>query len=124
MRYILLSYFDESSVSEPTRLKCYEASAKYCRELDQAGNYVAASPLEPTLRSKSVRFSQGKPLITDGPFAETREQLGGFFIIEARSFDEAVDIALKIPAGRFGTIEVRPLFPVSGLPDQVDHQSE
>lgn len=116
MRYMMLIYLDENSLSEPERMKCYDESAAYARELHEAGKFIAASPLQPTLTATSVRHQQGKRVITDGPFAETREQLGGFFIIEAENLDQAIDIAGKIPAGRLGTVEIRPMVAVSGLP--------
>jgi len=116
MQYMLLIYLDEKTLSEEARVKCYAQSATYARELDEAGKYVAAGPLQPTLTATSVRHQEGKRVITDGPFAETREQLGGFFIVDAENLDEAIDIAAKIPAGQFGTVEVRPMVPVTGLP--------
>jgi hypothetical protein len=72
--------------------------------------------LQPTSTATSVRFREGKRLITDGPFAETREQLGGYFLIEAQDLDEAIKIAGDIPAGKWGTIEIRPLMEIGGLP--------
>lgn len=116
MRYMMLIYLDENSLGEAERAKCYNESAAYAQELHKAGKFVATGPLQPTLTATSVRHQQGKPVITDGPFAETREQLGGFFIVEAENLDDAIDIASKIPAGRFGTVEIRPLVPVPGLP--------
>ena len=116
MRYMMLIYLDENSINEAERAKCYNESAAYARELDKAGKFVATSPLQPTLTATSVRHQEGQRVITDGPFAETREQLGGFFIVEAENLDDAIDIAGKIPAGKFGTVEIRPLVPVSGLP--------
>lgn len=118
MQYMLLIYLDENSLSEEERGKCYQKSAGYARELHEAGKYVAASPLQPTLTATSIRYREGKRVITDGPFAETREQLGGSFIVDAANLDEAIEIAGKIPAGKFGTVEVRPLIPVSGLPEK------
>jgi hypothetical protein len=116
MQYMMLIYIDENSLTEEQRAKCYNESAAYARDLHEAGKYVATSPLQPTLTATSVRYQEGKRVVTDGPFAETREQLGGFFIINANNLDEAIDIASKIPAGKFGTIEIRPLVPVTGVP--------
>jgi len=116
MQYMLLIYLDEKALSEEERVTCYAESAGYARELDQAGKYVAAAPLQPTLTATSVRQQEGRRVITDGPFAETREQLGGFFIIDAENLDDAIDIAGKIPAGKLGTVEIRPMVRVSGLP--------
>jgi hypothetical protein len=84
--------------------------------LAETGNYLAASPLHPTSTATSVRVRESARLVTDGPFAETREQLGGYFLIEARDLDEAIAIAARIPAARYGTIEVRPVLEVAGLP--------
>jgi hypothetical protein len=77
---------------------------------------LLAAPLQPTSTATSVRVQSGKPVVTDGPFAETREQLGGFFLVEAKDLDEAIDIAANIPAGRFGTVEIRPVIEIPSLP--------
>ena len=116
MQYMLLIYLDENAISENERAKCYQESAAYARKLNEAGKFIATSPLQPTSTATSIRHQGGKRVITDGPFAETREQLGGFFIVEAQNLDEALDIASNIPAGQFGTVEVRPLIPVAGIP--------
>jgi hypothetical protein len=116
MQYMLLIYFDENALTEKQRADCYEDSAGYARQLHAAGKYVAAAPLHPTSTAKSLRFCDGSPLITDGPFAETREQLGGFFLVEARDRNEALEIAGRIPASRWGTVEIRPVIEVSSLP--------
>jgi hypothetical protein len=113
---MMLIYLEENLLGEAERLKCYNESATFARELHKAGKFIATSPLQPTLTATTVRHQQGKPVITDGPFAETREQLGGFFIVEAENLDDAIDIASKIPAGRFGTVEIRPIVPVPDLP--------
>ena len=120
MQYMLLMYFDENSLSEQQRNQCYADSAGYARELDKTGRYVAAGPLQPTLTATSIRYQEGKRVVTDGPFAETREQLGGFFIINADNLDEALEIAANVPAGRWGTVEVRPMIEVGGLPQKTD----
>lgn len=117
MQYMMLIYLDENSLTEAQYKQCYEASAAFARELHANGKYLYTAPLQPTATATSVRIREGKPLITDGPFAETREQLGGFFLIEAENLDDAIDIAGKIPAGRWGTVEIRPLVQVSGLPE-------
>ncbi len=78
---------------------------------------MSAAPLQPTSTATSLRVRDGKRLITDGPFAETREQLGGFFLINAKDLDEAIDIAARIPAGRWGTVEIRPLVEIPDLPE-------
>jgi hypothetical protein len=116
MQYMLLIYLDENSLTEAQREQCYMDSAAYAQQLHGNGKYVAAAPLQTTASATSVRSHDGKRVVTDGPFAETREQLGGFFIVEAKNLDEAIDIAGQIPAGRWGTVEVRPLLQISGLP--------
>ena len=118
MQYMLLMYFDENSLSEEQRNQCYASSAGYARDLDKRGKYVSAGPLQPTLTATSIRHREGKQVVTDGPFAETREQLGGFFIINAENLDEALEIAGKVPAGQWGTVEVRPMIEVGGLPQK------
>ena len=82
----------------------------------RTGQYLATAPLHPTATATSVRVREGKRLVTDGPFAETREQLGGYFLIEASDLDEAIAIAGRIPMARRGTVEIRPVVEVAGLP--------
>lgn len=119
MQYMMLIYFNEDgAVTEAQRAQCYEDSAAYCRQLQTEGKYVLAAPLHPTSTATSVRAVDGKRLVTDGPFAETREQLGGFFLINASNLDEAIEIGKQIPAGRWGTVEIRPVVQVSGLPER------
>jgi hypothetical protein len=86
------------------------------QDLNDNGNYVSAGPLHPVATATSVRIREGKRLVTDGPFAETREQLGGYYLIEAKNLDEAITIAERIPVARLGTIEIRPVLEISGLP--------
>jgi hypothetical protein len=117
MRYLFLLYFDENSLSEAQRFQCYAESAGYARELHANGRQVLAVPLQPSLTATSVRAREGRRLVTDGPFAETREQLGGFFLVDAMNLDEAIEIAEKIPAGRWGTVEIRPIVEIPGLPE-------
>lgn len=116
MQYMLLIYLDEQGLSEDDRVQCYQDSANYAQQLSTQGQYLLAAPLHPTSTATSVRTREGQRMVTDGPFAETREQLGGFFLINAKDLDEAIDIAGKIPAGRWGTVEIRPVVEVSGLP--------
>jgi len=118
MKYMLLIYLDETSLTESERQQCYQDSAAYARHLSSTGHYLYTAPLHPTSTATSLRIQDGKRLVTDGPFAETREQLGGFFLIEAKHLDEAIDIAARIPAGRWGTVEIRPVLEVSGLPEE------
>ena len=116
MKYMLLVYLDEQILSETERADCYVKSAQLTQDLNASGHYVAAGPLHPTSTATSVRLRDGKRLVTDGPFAETREQLGGYYIIEAANLDEAMGIAERIPVASVGTIEVRPVLEIPGLP--------
>jgi hypothetical protein len=116
MRYMLLIYLDEQALSEPEREECYQESAQLARDLDAKGQYLATAPLHPTSMATSVRVRDGKRVVTDGPFAETREQLGGYFLVDAKDLDEALGIAARIPGARAGTVEVRPVIEVAGLP--------
>jgi len=117
MKYMLLMYFDENgALTQEQREHCYVESAAFAQKLHESGQFLGASPLQPTSTATSLRQQNGKRLITDGPFAETREQLGGFFLIDARDLDEAIEIASRVPAGRWGTVEIRPLVEVQGLP--------
>lgn len=116
MRYMLLIYQDEQALDEIERAECYRESTELARELHAAGQYLAAAPLHPTFTATSVRVRDGKRLVTDGPFAETREQLGGYFLIDAGNLDEAIAVASRIPMARKGTVEVRPVIEIAGLP--------
>ncbi|HTG93434.1 MAG TPA: YciI family protein [Pyrinomonadaceae bacterium] len=119
MKYMMLVYLDElNALTESEREHCYVESAQLTQELNAKGQYLLASPLHPTSTATSVRLREGKRLVTDGPFAETREQLGGFYLIDARDLDEAIGIAEKIPVAKVGTIEIRPVLEISGLPAQ------
>jgi hypothetical protein len=116
MKYMLLIYGNERAWDEAGREACYEESAKLARDLQASGRYVASAPLHPAATATSVRVRDGKSLVTDGPFAETREQLGGYFLVDARDRDEAIEIAGRIPGGRVGTVEIRPVMEIPGLP--------
>jgi hypothetical protein len=116
MKYMLLIYGDEKSLSQAEWVQCLQKSLELTHELHGKGQFLAASPLQPTELATSVRIREGKRLVTDGPFAETREQLGGYFLIDVNDLDEALAIAAKIPTADRGTVEVRPLVEVSGLP--------
>ena len=116
MKYMLLIYGDEKALDETERQRCYGESAQLAQDLQVSGQYLAAAPLHPTATATSVRVRDGKPLVTDGPFAETREQLGGYFLIDANDREEAVAIAGRIPAARHGIVEVRSIIEIPGLP--------
>jgi hypothetical protein len=116
MKYMLLIYGDETALSESEREACYVESTQLAHEIKSNGQYLAANPLYPTALATSVRMREGKRLVTDGPFAETREQLGGYFLIDAGDLDEAIGIAARIPMARKGTVEIRPVIEIAGLP--------
>lgn len=120
MKYMLLIYGDENALNEPEREQCYKDSTQLAHQLNAAGQFVTTSPLYPTSMATSVRVRDGKQFVTDGPFAETREQLGGFFLIDAKDRDEAIAIAAQIPMARQGTVEVRPVLELPGLPSLDD----
>ncbi|HEX3252781.1 MAG TPA: YciI family protein [Pyrinomonadaceae bacterium] len=112
MKYMLLIYHNEPSwnaITESERQQIYLEYRKLRGELEARGQFVTGSQLQPITTATSVRVRDGKELITDGPFAETHEVLGGYFLIEAENLDEATSIAARIPSARTGTIEVRPL---------------
>ena len=115
MKYMLLVYAGERELTDAEREHCYKEATQLADELKANSQYLAASPLQPVATATSVRMREGKRLVTDGPFAETREQLGGYFLIDARSLDEAINIAARVPGSRWGTVEVRPIIEVPGL---------
>src|SRR5262249_29880568 len=114
MKYMLLIYTDEKAWTEGEREKCFVESTQLTHELNARGHSPAAWPLHPVATATSVRVRDGRRLVTDGPFAETNEQLGGFFMIEARDLDEAIGIAARVPGARKGTVEVRPVLDLPG----------
>lgn len=116
MQYMLLIYTDEKSYSDGERAQCYAESTELTHNLHARGQYVSANPLQPVATATSVRVRDGKRLVTDGPFAETREQLGGYFLVEAKDLNEAIAIAARIPGARKGAVEVRPIFELPNLP--------
>jgi hypothetical protein len=121
MKYILLVYHDEENFarfSETTRQEMLAESIQLTHQLHANGQYLHASPLQPISTAMTVRVRDGKSFVTDGPFVETREQLAGYFLIEAKNRDEAIAIASRIPGARIGTVEVRPVRQVDGLPNE------
>lgn len=118
MKYMLLIYMSEDAMNESEREQCYKDSTALACDLEANGQYLSANPLQSVATATSVRMREGKRLVTDGPFAETREQLGGYFLIDAENLDEAITIAAKIPAARKGTVEVRPVIEIPGLPNK------
>ena len=116
MKYMLLVYLDENALNEAERADCYVKSAELAQEIHAQGQFLDASPLHPTSTATSVRVRDGRKIVTDGPFAETREQLGGYYLIDGKNLDDAIRIAERIPAARWGTVEIRPVMEISGLP--------
>ncbi len=117
MKYMLLVYSAEDAWTEGERAECLADSIALCHELAAAGNFLGASPLHSVNTATCVRVHKGDRLTTDGPFAETTEQLGGYFLIDVANLDEALAVAGRIPAAKKGTIEVRPVFELSGMPE-------
>jgi len=112
MKYMLLIYLEEkawASQTEPERQEIYREYRELIEELTRDGKFLVGDQLQPSTTANSVKVREHKTLITDGPFAETREQLGGFFLVEAKDLAEANAIAARIPSALTGTIEVRPV---------------
>lgn len=119
MKYLLLVHHNEESfgrMSAETRTGMLAESIQLCHHLDGKGQYVHASPLQPVATATVVRMRDGTRSVTDGPFVETREQLAGYFLIDAKDRDDAIDIASRIPGARIGAVEVRPVREIAGLP--------
>jgi hypothetical protein len=116
MKYMLLVYTDEKAWTQAERELCYGESTQLAHQLQAKGQFLSTSPLQPVSTATSVQVRGGKRLVTDGPFAETREQLGGYFLVNAKDLDEAIDIAGRIPGARKGTVEIRPVLEIPNLP--------
>jgi hypothetical protein len=116
MKYLLLVYQGDNAMTDDERQHCYVESTQLCHDLKAKGQFLGANPLHPVTTATSVRVRDGKRLVTDGPFAETREHLGGYFLIDAKDLDEAIRIAERIPGARKGTVEIRPVMEMPGLP--------
>ena len=118
MKYLLLIYESEASyasLSEAEQGKIYQEYMDYSKRIKKSGNYIGGEALQPIASATTVRVKSGKTVTTDGPFAETREQLGGFYMVEAKDLDEAIALAAGIPASRTGSIEVRPIIPTPSV---------
>ena len=118
MKYLLMCCHDEKEVDSMSKGECdavMEETMAYCEALKKSGQLLAVEQLEPIQTAMSVRVRSGKLSVTDGPFAETKEQLGGFFLISARDLNEAIQVASKFPSVRFGTMEVRPVRDIPSL---------
>ncbi|MET0556494.1 MAG: YciI family protein [Vicinamibacteria bacterium] len=116
MKYLLLIYENEAvaaGMSEADQGKVWGEYMTYTEDIKKKGQHLGGEALQPVATATTVRVKDGKTVSTDGPFAETREQLGGFYLVEAKDLDEATALAARIPAARTGCIEVRPIFPTS-----------
>lgn len=121
MKYLLLVHHNEeafSKIPEAKRQEMLAESVQLTHQLHANGQYLHASPLHPASTGVVVRMREGKQLVTDGPFVETREQLAGYFLIDAKDLNEAISIATRVPGARIGTAEVRPLIEITGLPNE------
>jgi hypothetical protein len=119
MKYMLLCYDDEqawNNLGQAAHREAMAEAVQLTHEIDARGQYLLASPLHPVSTATSVRVRNGKRIVTDGPFAETNEQLGGFYLIDVKDLNEAIRIAERHPGARLGTVEVRPVVEIPGLP--------
>lgn len=121
MKYMLLIYSPENAWTPEEWNECVGTSMEICQELATKGQYLAASPLHPVATGKTVRVRHGQPLVTAGPFAETTEQLGGFYLLDVENLDEAISIASRLPPAKKGTVEIRPIYKLDGLPPEKLH---
>jgi hypothetical protein len=121
MKYLLLVHHNEDmfkAMPEGTRKDMLSESIQLCHQLDSKGQYIHASPLQPEATGTVVQVRDGKPMVTDGPFMETKEQLAGYFLINVENQEEAIRIAERVPGARIGTVELRPLIKITGLPNE------
>ncbi len=115
MRYALLIYADEThwqTRGPEEREQIFQEYMAFTAAIQKSGHHLAGEPLQPKATARTVRVRDGKTVATDGPYAETKEQLGGFYIVEARDLDEAISLAARVPGARWGAIEVRPLLEI------------
>lgn len=122
MKYMLLCYDDEQAWERAGQQALHDAmqeAVQLCHEIDAKGQYLRAAPLHPVATATSVRVRDGKRLVTDGPFAETREVLGGFYVIDVPDLATAISIAERHPGARFGTVEIRPVIELANGLGQV-----
>lgn len=120
MKYMLLVHHDEAAfdkIGKEKQQQMLAESVQLTHQLHADGRYLSASPLHPAATAAIVRVRDGRSFVTDGPFIETREQIAGYFLIHAKGLDEAIGIATLVPGARIGTVEVRPLIEITGLPE-------
>lgn len=121
MKYLCMVYYDEDIINNMTssEWKTLNSECEACgQNLRDAGKMIGGNALHPSTTATSLRIRDGKPLITDGPFAETKEQLAGFYLLDARDLNEAIQLASKIPPARIGTIEIRPIRELDSTKDE------
>src|SRR5262245_50442426 len=118
MKYMLLIYGPEEAWTEAERKACMIESLAICDDLAGHGKFLDASPLQSVKTAASVRVREGRALVTDGPFAETTEQLGGYYMLDLADLDEALAVAARLPPASKGTVEIRPLVALEGLPPE------
>jgi hypothetical protein len=116
MKYLLLMYAEDGAWPPDEHRVALQESIEICHQLHAKGQYRGASPVEPKAAT-CVRVRQGVRTVTDGPYAETKEQLGGYFLIDVATLEEAIEIAARIPGSHRGTAEIHPLMEVQGLPE-------
>lgn len=120
MKFMLIVHHDEEAfqkIDKEKRQQMLAESIELTHQLHATGQYVHASPLRPAATSVIVKVREGKPLVTDGPFIETREQIAGYFLVNAKDLTDAISIAARVPGARIGTVEVRPVIEILGLPE-------
>jgi hypothetical protein len=118
MEFMLQIYSPENAWTNDEWNACVETSMGICQDMAAKGQFISASPLHPVATGTTVRMRDGRSLVTAGPFAETAEQLGGYYLIDVENLDEAIAIASRLPAAKKGTIEIRPLLKIDGLPPE------
>ena len=119
MKYILLVHHNEENFArlpEAEQRRMRDESVQLANQIHANNQYLDAAPLQPTTMTTCVRVREGKPIVTDGPFVETREHLGGYYLVDVRDLDEAISIAGRIPGARLGAVEIRPVVNLPGLP--------
>lgn len=123
MKYLVLLYAEEGAWPPEDHRIALQESIAICHQLHAKGQYRGAAPLQPPNTATCVRVREGVCKVTDGPYAETKEQLGGYFLIDVETLDEAIEIAARIPGSHRGTAEIRPILELQGLPDDFRHSS-
>ncbi|MCC9599435.1 YciI family protein [Stieleria sp. JC731] len=117
MKFLVLMYGREDAWPGEEHREAIAESVQVCHDLNEKGQFLAAAPLEKASRAKCVRVRDGKASVQDGPFAETKEVLGGYFLIDVDDMDQAIEVAKRIPGARRGIAEIRPVMEVEGLPE-------